>query len=104
MKLVDFTARNNVSNPQPRQLDPILDSVSMTMTNSLSSSSPFQPKQMESSLDSVSMTLTMPMTNSLSSSSSFQPKQMESSLDSANNNHFNPSHHDSLDIFYKSKV
>ena len=29
---------------------------------------------------------------------------MESSLDSANNNHFNPSHHDSLDIFYKSKV
>ena len=33
-----------------------------------------------------------------------QPKQMDSSLDSANNNHFNPSHHDSLDIFYKSKV
>ena len=33
-----------------------------------------------------------------------QPKQLDSSLDSANNNHFNPSHHDSLDIFYKSKV
>ena len=33
-----------------------------------------------------------------------QPKQLDSTLDSANNNHFNPSHHDSLDIFYKSKV
>ena len=35
----------------------------------------------------------------------FQPKhQLEAAIDSANNNHYSPSQHDSIDIFYKSKV